>query len=199
MRQFATGLNRTWLAVIGVFLLLGGLGATAVGTDLLASVTSSGPAKGDRLIGAGAAAVFAGTGAVVGVLLVALVIALLGLGWLIAQVPRTNAASVFRLEDDAMTGLTSVSPSVLTDAVSAQLATLPGVTAADAVLRGTADQPELTVRLTANDRTDVPALLRRVRTGPVGDLATAMGAPLTRLAIQVDISAERRSSDSVTF
>ncbi|MEO7751907.1 MAG: hypothetical protein ABIS35_00690 [Terracoccus sp.] len=199
MRQFATGLNRTWLAVIGVLLLLLGLAAAAIGTGLLASATSAGPTSGDRVIGSGAAATFASTGAIVAVLLVGLVVALLGLGWLLAQVPRTNAADDYRLQDDATTGLTTISPAVLTDAVSAQLQTLPGVTAADAVLRGTAARPELTVRLTANDRTDVPALLRSIRSGAVGDLAAAMGAPLSRLGVQVDISPERRSSDSVTF
>ena len=35
MRQFATGLNRTWLAIIGAVLLLAGLAGTAVGTGLL--------------------------------------------------------------------------------------------------------------------------------------------------------------------
>lgn len=199
MRQFSTGLNRTWLAIIGLLLLLVGLASTAIGTGLLARAVSGGPGTNDHPLGSWASDFFANTTAVIGVGLVALLVALLGLGWLLAQVPRTNAAGVYRLQDDAATGLTTVSPSVLTDAVSADLQTLPGVTAADAVLRGTANAPELTVKLTANDRTDIPALLQSVQDGPVAHLATAIGAPLAHLAVQVDISPEHRTSDSVTL
>lgn len=199
MRQFATGLNRTWLAVIGVVLILIGVASAAIGFGLLERLTSSGPKTTDPVLGSWAGDAFASTAAVVGVALVALLVALLGLAWLLAQVPRTNAAAVYRLQDDAATGLTSCSPAVLTDAFAADVQTLPGVTAADAVLRGTAADPELTVRLTANDRTDVPALLAMVRSGPVQNLATAMGAPLARLAVQVDISPQQRTADSVTL
>lgn len=199
MRQFSTGLNRTWLAIIGLLLLLVGLAATAVGTGLLARTVSGGPGSTDHLLGPWASDFFANTAAVIGVGLIALLVALLGLGWLLAQVPRTNAAGVYRLQDDATTGLTTISPNVLTDAVSTDLQTLPGVTAAAAVLRGTANAPELTVKLTANDRTDIPALLQSVQAGPVAHLATAMGAPLAHLGVQVDISPEQRTSDSITL
>lgn len=199
MKQFATGLNRTCLAIIGLLLLLVGLASTSIGTGLLVRAVSSGPRSEDQLLGSSISDVFAGTAAVIGVGVVALVVALLGLGWLLAQVPRTNAAGVYRLQDDATTGLTTVPPSVLTDAVSADLQTLPGVTTADAVLRGTATAPELTVKLTANDRTDIPALLQSVQAGPAANLAIAIGAPLSHLAVQVDISPEQRSADSVTL
>lgn len=199
MRQYATGLNRTWLAIIGLLLLLAGAGSVAVGTGLLARVVSGGPTSSDPMLGDWASDAFASTAAVIGVGLVALVVALLGLAWLLAQVPRTNAAAVYRLQDEATTGLTSISPAVLTDAFSADLLTVPGVTAADAVLRGTVGNPELTVKLTANDRTDIPTLLHTLQDGPVSNLATAIGAPLTRLAVQVDISPEQRTSDSVTL
>ncbi|MCU1536658.1 MAG: hypothetical protein JWP82_1009 [Humibacillus sp.] len=199
MRQFATGLNRTWLAIVGVLLLLAGLAGVAIGTGLATSVTSAAPTSSSRVIGSGAARTVASTGAVVVVLVIAVVAALLGLRWLLAQVPRTNGAAALRLQDDVATGLTTVEPKVLTDAVSRQVQTLPGVTAASAVMRGTADAPELTVTLTANDHTDVPALLRAVQTGPVADLESAIEAPLAHLGVQVDISPEKRTSDSVTF
>ncbi len=199
MRQFSTGLNRTWLAIIGLLLLVVGLASSAIGTGLLSRAFSGGPTTDDHLLGPWAGDFFSNTAAVIGVGLVALLVALLGLGWLLAQVPRTNAAGVFRLQDDAATGLTTCSPAVLTEAVSNDLETLPGVTAAAAVLRGTANAPELTVKLTANDRTDIPELLRSVQSGPVANLATAMGAPLAHLAVQVDISPEQRTSDSVTL
>lgn len=199
MRQFAAGLNRTWLAVVGLVLLLVGLAATAVGTGLSGRVISGGPAPDEPMLGVWAGDFFSSTLAIIGVGLLGLLVALVGVRWLLAQLPRTNAAQTFRLQDDATTGLTSCAPSVLTDAVAADLKTLTGVTAADAVLRGTADEPELTVKVTANDRADVPALLQAVQAGPVANLAVAMGAPLTYLGVQVDISPLQRTSDSVTL
>jgi hypothetical protein len=199
MRQFATGLNRTWLAMLGILLLLAGLLGLAIGTGLATSVTTAAPTSRSRVIGSGAARTFADNGPVVIVLVVALVVALLGLRWLLAQVPRTNAASALRLQDDAASGITTVEPSVLTDAVSRQVQSLPGVTSASAVMRGTAEAPDLTVTLTANDHTDVPALLRALQTGPVADLERAIEVPLAHLGVQVDISPEKRTSDSVSF
>lgn len=199
MRQFSTGLNRTWLAVIGLLLLVAGLAGAAVGTGLLSRATTSGPRADDHLVGSWASAYVASTAAVIGVAAVSAVVALLGLAWLLAQVPRTNAAAVYRLQDDAATGLTTVAPAVLTDALSVDLQALDGVGGADAVLRGTASQPELTVRLKASDRADIPTLLRAVQAGPVANLATALGTGLAHLAVQVDISPEQRTSDSVTL
>ncbi|MEO7060895.1 MAG: hypothetical protein ABI083_14335 [Lapillicoccus sp.] len=199
MRQFSTGLNRTWLAVIGLLLLLSGLLSTAVGTGLLGRVVSGGPSTDGHLLGAWAGDLFTHTLAVLVVGLIALLLGLLGLGWLLAQVPRTNAAAVYRLQDDARTGLTTISPSVLTAAVSTDVRALPEVTGADAVLRGTATAPELTVRVTVNDHADVPALLRSLQAGPAAHLETALEAPLARLAVQVDISPAQRTSDSVTL
>lgn len=199
MRQFATGLNRTWLGIVGLVLLLAGVLALATGTGLLASVLGSGPTSDDVTLGSEVADLFANTAVVLGVALVGLVMALLGLGWLLAQVPRTNAAAPLRLRDDATTGVTICAPSVLTDAVSADAQTLPGVTGADAVLRGTAQHPELTLRVTTNDRTDIADLLRSLNQQVVANLEAAVGVPLARLAVQVDVSPERRTADSVTL
>ena len=180
-------------------MLLLGLASLAVGTGLLSATLSEGPRSGDALLGQWATDLSTNTAAVIGVGLIALLAGLLGLGWLLAQVPRTNAAAVYRLQDDATTGLTTCSPAVLTEAFSSDLQTLPGVIAADAVLRGTATEPELTVKLTANDRTDISSLLEELQAGPVANLATAMEAPLAHLAVQIDISPEQRTSDHVTL
>lgn len=204
MRQFPTGLNRTWLAIIGLVSLLAGLAGTAIGTGLLGTIVSgsaspAGLQRTDPTLSPAVTDLFGSTAAVTAVGVVGAVLALLGLAWLRAQIPRTNAAPAFRLHDDAAAGLTVCGPAVLTDAVSADVRALPGVTDADAVLRGTAQEPELTLRLTANDRTDIPALLGCVQGQVVNDLETAMGAPLAHLAVQVDISPERRTADSVTL
>lgn len=198
MRQFATGLNRSWLALVGLLLLLSGLASAAIGTGVGAR-TSIGPRSSSHLLGGWATTFFSHVAAIVGLGVVAFVVAAMGVAWLLAQVPRTNAAAPFRLQDDAVLGLTTCTPSVLTDAVSADVQTLPGVTGAAAVLRGTAAEPELTLRVTAGAGTDVQALIQDVQSGPVANLHRAMGVPLHRLDVQVDITRERRAAESVTL
>lgn len=199
MRQFATGLNRTWLGILGLALLLFGLASVAIGTGVAARLlTSGGLNSGDHLLGAWVRDVFANTAAVIGVGVLAGIVVVLGLAWLLAQIPRTNAATPLRFHDEA-DGLTTCSPAVLTDALCADVRTLPGVSDADAVLRGTADRPELTLRLNADERTDIPALLHQVQDGPAANLRTALGVPLSLLAVQVDISPAPRTADRVSL
>lgn len=204
MRVFSSGLNRTWLAIVGLVLLLAGAVATMVATGLLTKVVSgnavsSVPKSSQKLLEPGATDFFAGQGVIIGVAAIGVVLTLLGVAWLIAQVPHTRSARPFRLRDDASMGLTSASPDVLTDAVVSDVETLPGVNNASAVLRGTAAQPQLTIKLTASDRTDVRALLAALHAGPVARLSQALDTTVEHLGVQVDVSPERRTSDSVTL
>ena len=204
MRVFSSGLNRTWLAIIGLVVLLAGALATMVATGLLGTVLSgsartSVPASGDRLLEPGATDFFANQGVIIGTAVLGIVLALLGLAWLMAQVPHTRPAAPLRLRDDAALGLTSARSDVIADVVVADLETLPEVTSASAVLRGSASCPQLTLKLTASDHADVRALLNAVQTGPVARLAGALDTTLEHLGVQVDVSPQRRTSDSVTL
>ena len=198
MRQFATGLNRTWVAILGLVLLVAGLFGAAVGTGLLRQITSTGPRQDDRLLTSGLDDVVTHPAAVWGIGLVGLLLAILGIAWLLAQIPRTNAAPTLRFHD-ATDGLTTCAPGVVTAAFAEDVEMVDGVTDADAVLRGTQAAPELTLRLTTNDRTDIQQLLATVQDEAVARLETALGRPLHRLAIQVDVSPARRTSDSITL
>lgn len=205
MRQTVGKLNRAWLAVIGTILLLGGLVATAiavgVSTRLLTAAGTgvSGPRTTSKIIGSSVGSVFGQTWVIVLVGVVGLILGILGLAWLLAQIPKVNAAKAFRLHDDADRGQTVVQPSVLTSAVEQETEALSGVSAASAVLRGTANEPELTLKVTANDRTDLPQLLTQIQTDVAGHLSTAMETPLRRLAVQLDITAAKRTNDTVTL
>ena len=204
MRQTASRLNRTWLTIIGVVLLLVG----AVG--LLLSIGQAGPLvrqtglgwtppTPDRhLFGSATAGAFGSAGIVVVTAVVAVVLGLLGLAWLIAQIPRANAAKPFRLHDDAASGLTRVDSSVLTDAVRTQVESLPGVTSASAVLRGSAQRPDLTLKVTTDDRTDVGALLARLHDQVAADLGDALDTRLGRLGVQVEIAAAKSTRGQIT-
>ena len=130
--------------------------------------------------------------------LVGVVVGLLGLAWLVAQVPRTNKAKPFRLHDDAKTGMTRCESSVLTDAVEEQIKALPGVQNASAVIRGTSADPDLTVKVTAGDRTDLPRLLTRLQNEVAADLAGALDTKLRRLGVQIEVDTAKTKTNQIT-
>lgn len=205
MRQLAGKLNRTWLAVIGIVLLLVGLVAALAATGglgQLLGMTGTGwtaPAADSPVVDGAAAGLFAQTLAIIAVGVVGLIIGLLALGWLLAQIPRTNAARPFRLHDDATTGLTVCPPEVLATAVADEVRTYAGVNAASAVLRGTSRVPELTLRVSADDRTDLRDLLTSIRTQAAQNLSTALDTPIAHLGVQLDIDRGKRTTSSVTL
>lgn len=206
MRQTAGALNRTWLIVLGVLGLLiaavGGLVAAGQFAALGARLGLSLPAVrgSDRVVGgAHLKTLFDSLPVVIGIGVAGLVVGLLGLLWALAQIPRRNTAPAFRLSDDSHTGVTRCDPSVLSAAVEDQVKALPGVTHAAAVVRGSVDRPELTVKVTADDDTDIANLLDTIHTTVAGDLAAALETQLDRLAVQLELSRARTSATSVTL
>ena len=71
--------------------------------------------------------------------------------------------------------------------------------AASAVLRGTARVPELTLRVSADDRTDLRGLLTSIRTEAAQNLSTALDTPIAHLGVQLDIDRGKRTTSSVTL
>jgi Tfp pilus assembly protein PilV len=204
MRQTASRLNRTWLTVLGILLLLAGAAGVLLSTGRAAPLVRSAgsgwtpPQTAGHLVGSATASALALTWVVLVTAVVAVVVGLLGLLWLLAQVPRTNQAKPFRLHDDAQTGLTRVDASVITRAVEAQVKNLPGVSGASAVLRGSASEPDLTLRVTADDRTDIARLLRRLHDQVAVDVGDALDTRLHRLGVQVEVSTARSGTDHIT-
>lgn len=205
MRQTAARLNRAWLGVIGLLLVLGGLTVVLVGLGQLAAIGAAaglsvdGPAPADRLAGTATTAALGVTWVIVVLAAVGVLLAVLALAWLVAQVPRTNRAKPFRLHDTATDGLTRCAPDVLSDAVEAQLKALPDVQDASAVIRGTRQDPDLTLRVTASDRADLPRLLNTVQTRIAGDLGGALDTRLARLGVQVEIGTVKTKAHQVTL
>lgn len=204
MRQTVAALNRTWLIVIGLVLTLVGLGGLVVSTGLLTPLASAvglgvtAPADDAAVLPGGTGSTLDLTWVVLLIAVIGVALALLGLLWLAAQVPRSNQAKPFRLHDDARHGLTRCAPSVLTDAVEAQVRALPGVQSASAVLRGTAQNPDLTLRVTAGDQTDIPSLLRELDSTVARDLGASLDTRVRRLGVQVEIDTVRTRSDRIT-
>jgi len=204
MRQTAARLNRTWLTILGILLLLTGLAVLLIGTGLLApaaravGLAVTRPTPTNHVLGAGTASAFGLTWVVLVTAIVAVIVGLLGLAWLIAQIPRSNEAKPFRLHDDAQTGLTRCEPGVLTNAVEEQIKALPGVNNASAVLRGTSSGPDLTVKVTASERTDLARLLSSIQNTVAADLADSLDTKLRRLGVQVEVSSANKHADHIT-
>ena len=88
---------------------------------------------------------------------------------------------------------------MLTDAVEEQIKALPGVQNASAVLRGTAQQPDLTVKVTASDRTDLPACSPRFQNSVAADLGGTLDTQLRRLGVQIEIDTAKTNTDHITI
>ena len=200
MRQHAGRVNRVWLIVLGLVLLIAAaLGVVlasgrfaeagrAVGLDLPAVAGS------DRVLGGLDAT---STVVAVGFAAAGVVLAVLGLLWLIAQLPRKNEAAPYRFDSDAGAGVTTCAPRVLSGAVESSAAEIDGVNSAAAVLRGSGGAPELTLKLTLSDQADVGRVMADVTRRVATDLSRSLGTPLALLAVSLDVEHARRSADRV--
>lgn len=194
MRQYAGTLNRGWLGLLGALAILGGLYVILASVGVL-----PGPEKGSKVNATKFSSFFDRSEVAVGVAIVGAIIGVLALAWLIAQIPRTNKARPIRFHDDATRGLTLCAPGVLTAAVEEDIRSLPSVTSADAVLRGTAASPELTMRVGMDDRADLNALMRDLHVDVVSNFTTAMGTPPSHLGVILEVERGKRTTDSVTL
>jgi len=66
------------------------------------------------------------------------------------------------------------------------------------VLRGSAQQPDLTRRVTADDRTDIAGLLVRLHDQVAVDLGDALDTRLRRLGVQVEVSTAQSGTGHIT-
>ncbi len=196
MRQRAGTLNRTWLTILGLISLAGGIVMLLQASGLLPTLLNTAP-SGNPIVTGDLHAVFAPSWVVASLLIFGVIIGVLGLLWVIAQIPRKNAANTYRFHDDSSDGFTVCDPSVLARAVENKINTLPGVVTSSALLRGTANAADLTLKVTVNDRTDVQNLIHRIETSTLPDLSSALEAPLQRSRLQIDMSANTQSTGTV--
>ncbi|AXJ10622.1 hypothetical protein [Arthrobacter sp. PM3] len=196
MRQNAGTLNRIWLAVLGILLLAAGTAQLLQANGTLQALFSTAPA-GQRVATGDLSALFAPQWVAAIILIIGVVVGVLGLLWIIAQIPRKNRARAYRLHDDGSREFTFCDPSVLAAAVENRINTLPGVVTSAALLRGTARAPDLTLKVTVNDRADVLDLIRSIQTSAQPELSYALEAPLQRSRLQIEISGRSQSTGNV--
>lgn len=197
MRQTAGTLNRTWLAILGILVLVAGVAVLLQATGILQNVLQT-PLRDAKIVTGGLHPFFAQQWLVILFLAVGIIVGLLALLWIIAQIPRKNLAETYKLQQPGAHGRTTCAPSVLADVVVRQINTIPGVVASSALLRGTADEPELTLMVTVNDEADVRALLRHLESTTFMELSTALETPLIKRRVQIDVSARNQTSGTVT-
>lgn len=196
MRQTAGTLNRTWLAILGILLLAAGITALLQAVGTLPAITST-PSPGTKIVTGNMHLFFAQPWLITLALVIGVLVGVLALLWIIAQIPRKNMAGTYQLHHDGAQGRTSCDPSVLATAVEEQINTLPDVVASSALLRGTADAPDLTLKVTINDQADARALLRHLETSTLPQLATALESPLHQHRLQIDVSTRPQNTGTV--
>lgn len=198
MRQTAGTLNRTWLTILGLLVLAVGAVLLLQAAGVLASLGSSIPSAQDMVVTGGLHEFFAQSWLVVLMVAIGVLVGILALLWIVAQIPRTNPAGAFRLHHQDDAGRTTCDPSVLAGAVEGQINALPGVLASEAVLRGTANEPDLSLRITVNEESDVQALLHRLETSTLPDLTNTLETPLYRRRLRIDVSGRTQRAGTVS-
>lgn len=192
--------NRFGLGLLGLGLLSAGLVSVCVTAvtrgaaqllpsyGTLAGVTSQLPTAGAPLLPADRLGTLGGALVVV---VAGLLLAALGLVWLISQIPRHSPALPFRFHDDVSSGITSLSPKVLARMVDRDVLAHPGVTAARTVLGGSTRSPHVLLRLTAYELTDLTQLVDDLERTVMTDLSTALERPIEHLSMEISLGADR--------
>lgn len=188
MRQHAGALNRICLVILGILVLAGGVLILLMASGTLHAMSPSTVAAESPVVTGDLYTVFGPASAKAIVLVAGVVMGALGLSWILAQIPRRNPADRYRLHQDPASGTTLCDASVLGSAVENQINTLPGVVGSSALLRGTAVDPDLTMKVTVNNRADIQDVLHRINTRVIPDLSTALETPLRRTGIQLEVS-----------
>ena len=197
MTRRAGALNRFWIGLLGVLLLLAGLVGLGLATGQADRVVDGQlplPRPQDQVVTVPTDALSQPI-VLVTIGLAGLLLAVLVVAWLLAQLPRSDSAAPYRISDDPAAGLTTVTARVLAGAVSDDVLSLPGVTGADVVVRGTAEDPELVLAVTARTDADLAALLGELRSGVPERFAQAIGAPVRHVGVRLDLQREQQTQD----
>ena len=196
MRQTAGTINRTWLAILGILAVAAGIATILQATGILQSFAST-PSADAKIVTGELHPLFAQQWLVILFLVIGIAVGVLALLWIIAQIPRKNLAQTYRLEKPGAQGRTRCEHSVFATAVEQQSNTMGDVGTSSVLLRGTADEPDLTLKVTVNDQADIRALLRNLERTTFAELSTALEAPLLKRRVQIDVRARTQNTGTV--
>lgn len=160
-------LNRSLLALVGIVLIAAALLAAGLSTGRLPFAPPSAAIVPSASLPSWAAWVVAVVGVVVG---------LLALRWLIAQARRRPAGSPWSAEAaGAVEGRTTVSSSVIADALCDDLVAHPAIADATARLTAPAPRPALYVELAVDAEADAAAARAHLEQHALPRLRSALG------------------------
>ncbi len=185
------GVNRAVLLVLALLLVAAGVLALLVGIGQLVLDPGSSlvPAEAVDWLTARPWLWWVGAG-------VALLLALLGLWWLVPQLRTERVASVDLAETGAGGGITQVRSAGITEAVEDDAESIAGVARAHARVAGErTTRVELTVALTED--ADVPRVRRAIEEQTVAHLRTALDAPDLPVHVELRAGAQPARERSV--
>jgi hypothetical protein len=119
---------------------------------------------------------------------VAAIIALLALRWLVALLFSTDRAGDLPLTRDRSAGRTTLSAAALTNAVTAEIDSYPGVHSARARLIGDPSAPTLVLTATLEESADLSGLRRRIETTAVRHARQALDNPELPVRLELTIT-----------
>lgn len=201
MRETAGKLNRTWLAIIALLMILAGIAGILLSSGLAGSLAQSfgigiSPADpGGQVFPVAPGEMLNTPLAAIVVTVVAALVGVLALAWLSAQVPKRHQGDTFRLHaNQGSDGYTLCDPRVLASAVESEAEALLGVASASAILRGSANEPELNLDIKMDDRAKVQDVIESVHRQIAPNLEAALEVPLRKIAVLLNVT-RRPASD----
>jgi hypothetical protein len=181
--------NRIMLILFAIALIAAGVVGVLAGFGALGPVTKHGALLSNRV-----GAYFGRHGdwlwPVVAVL--AGIVALLALRWLLALLFSTDRTGDLPLTGDRSEGRTTLSAAALTDAVTAEIGSYPGVHSARARLIGDPLAPTLVITATLEESTDLSAVRRRIESHAVRHARQALDNP--ELPVRLDLTTTDRQA-----
>lgn len=189
MKRMASGANRTGLIIVGLLCLVAGLAVLSISFGLAAAFAPG--LTPDGSLQPVAAILDLPFSAVIALLL-AVFLVIVGVRWLSAQVPRKDSAQPLRMQDDARTGVTTVTANVISAAVVDDLELTPEVVDAQAILRGTARSPELVLHVDVDERADIDAVVADIADRVTRNCSQALGVPLSAVGVEIGIARSRQ-------
>ncbi|HEV2888267.1 MAG TPA: alkaline shock response membrane anchor protein AmaP [Jatrophihabitans sp.] len=181
--------NRVMLILFAIALIAAGAVGVLAGFGALGPVTKHGALLSNRV-----GAYFGRHGdwlwPVVAVL--AGIVALLALRWLLALLFSTDRTGDLPLTGDRSAGRTTLSAGALTDAVTSEIDSYPGVHAARSRLIGDPLAPTLVVTAALEESADLAAVRRRIEANAVRHARQALEDP--DLPVRLDLTVTNRQA-----
>lgn len=186
MKQTAGALNRTWLIIIALVLLLAGGTTILQATGGLANMFQT-PEAHTKIASGDLHQFFAEPAVYTGFLIAGVLFGSLAIWWIFAQLPRSNGASTFRLHQDRSKGTTTIDPGTLSNAVQEQIDGMEGVVSSSVIIRGATPATELTVHVRVSESTPLTELTKALAETIIPSLETALETTVASSQVLIDV------------